>query len=128
MLTALLEASLHLVGPENVIAADQYESKIESLVETDLKDRHVLAAAGVAGAQYLVTENLADFPDEEAARLGVSMIAPDELGVRIVNTDPVRACAHIQREPPERITRYLQALSAELPRTGESIAEHLSEL
>lgn len=42
------------------------------------KDRHVLAAAVVGGAQVLVTFNLKDFPAPSAAVHGVEVVTPDE--------------------------------------------------
>ena len=39
-----------------------YEDLIEALVLPDPNDRHVLAAAIRAGADVIVTSNLADFP------------------------------------------------------------------
>ena len=49
----------------------------ESLVDTDLSDRHVLAAAASAGARVLVTADVDDFGRADLERLGVSAVNPD---------------------------------------------------
>ena len=40
-----------------------YEPLIETVDLPDAGDRHVLAAAIQCGAEYIVTDNLADFPN-----------------------------------------------------------------
>lgn len=59
-----------------VLKAD-YQSLESQLVATHSKDRHVLAAASIAGATSLVTFNLNDFDVAEATTHGVQLIHPD---------------------------------------------------
>ena len=51
--------------PEALVTG--YEPLIEALTLPDPDDRHVLAAAILCGAQQIITENLADFPEDALA-------------------------------------------------------------
>jgi hypothetical protein len=52
-------------------------------------DRHVLAAAIVAGADVIVTHNLRDFPDEALARYDIEAQHPDEFIRHLIDLAPV---------------------------------------
>jgi predicted nucleic acid-binding protein len=52
------------------------------------KDRHVLAAAIQAGAEFIVTENVSDFPDSSLERHGISAITVDEFLIQLLETAP----------------------------------------
>ena len=54
-----------------------YEPLIGKLELPDVDDRHVLAAAIRCGAQYIVTDNRADFPAEVLARFDIEAIDAD---------------------------------------------------
>ncbi len=54
-----------------------YQSLVPQL-ECDPKDRHVLAAAIIGGADVLLTFNVKDFPAESTQPYGVSVKHPDE--------------------------------------------------
>ena len=54
------------------------ELLIDSLELPDMKDRHVLAAAIICGAQLIVTDNVNDFPDLYLSKFSISAITPDE--------------------------------------------------
>ena len=54
-----------------------YEPLIETLSLPDPNDRHVLAAAIVAGAKFIVTNNVKDFPDAVLDLYGVQTRKPD---------------------------------------------------
>jgi predicted nucleic acid-binding protein len=55
----------------------EYTTLEKDLVRTDQKDKHVLAAAAIGGAKYLVTFNLSDFDNNEAQSHDVIVIHPD---------------------------------------------------
>src|SRR5688572_25410125 len=55
-----------------------FESIIDSLTLPDPDDRHVLAAAIKAGADYIVTHNVKDFPQVALAAYNLEAITPDE--------------------------------------------------
>ena len=67
-----------------------YEALIGSLTLPDPDDRHVLAAAIVAGADVIVTHNLRDFPDEALDRYEIEAQHPDEFIRHLIDLTPVR--------------------------------------
>lgn len=92
---------------------------IPTLRLKDSNDRHVLAAAIAAKADYLVTSNLKDFPSKEVASYGVCVISPDEFIVDLV------------RENEERVMVALQSQSRSMkkwPKTTLQIIETFGKL
>lgn len=93
-----------------------YEDLIPTLTLPDADDRHVLAAAIRAGADVIVTSNLADFPAEALTPHGVTAQHPDEFITRLLDQAPEAVCdaARKQREslkrPPKTVEEYLQSL------------------
>ncbi|MEV0360381.1 PIN domain-containing protein [Nocardia sp. NPDC050697] len=93
-----------------------HEPLIEAVKLPDPDDRHVVAAAIMAGAQQIVTANLVDFPDEQLARWHVRAIGPDEFVLDQIAVDDrvVWACvqqiADARRNPPETVDDVLAAL------------------
>ena len=55
-----------------------FELLINSIELPDEKDRHVLAAAIICGAQLIVTDNINDFPNSYISKYSISAITPDE--------------------------------------------------
>lgn len=55
-----------------------YEAITEGLELPDKNDRHVLAAAIVARADMIITQNLKDFPQGYLDEFGIEAIHPDE--------------------------------------------------
>ncbi len=93
-----------------------YEDLIGALTLPDPDDRHVLAAAIRAGADVIVTINLADFPKETLAKYGIDAQHPDQFIMHLLDLAPnlVRAAAKKQREilkdPPLTVEQYLESL------------------
>ncbi len=93
-----------------------YEDLIDALFLPDPDDRHVLAAAIRAGADVIVTCNLADFPKEVLARYGVEAQHPDDFIMHLLDLAPNLVCsaAKKQREslkkPPLTVEQYLESL------------------
>jgi hypothetical protein len=93
-----------------------YEDLIPSLTLPDADDRHVLAAAIRAGADVIVTSNLADFPAETLHQYGIEARHPDEFILRLLERTPTAVCgaARKQREslknPPLTVEQYLASL------------------
>jgi len=95
---------------------DGHHSLTEDLTLPDPDDRHVLAAALHAGADYIVTFNLNDFPEARLGPHGLEAIGPDELAIILVDRVPEQflevAAQHRTslRKPPLSPEEYLQAL------------------
>ncbi len=66
-----------------------HESLIGSLTLPDPDDRHVLAAAIVAGADVIVTHNLRDFPDDVLGSYNIQAQHPDEFIRHLIELAPV---------------------------------------
>ena len=108
-----------------------YESLVEALDLPDAGDRHVLAAAIRCGAQYVVTDNLADFPDEVLARFDIEAIAADAFLSQIVELYPSEALAVLRTlrahysNPPFTPSEFVLDLIAKgLPRLAKLADKH----
>jgi len=105
-----------------------YESLIGSLTLPDPDDRHVLAAAIVAGADVIVTHNLRDFPDETLDRYEIEAQHPDEFIRHLIDLTPtlvvdvVRAQHASLKNPPLSMDELLTLFE----RVG--LAETVAEL
>ena len=93
-----------------------YEEMIASLSLPDPDDRHVLAAAIHAGAEVIVTCNLADFPAEALARFNIEAQHPDDFLVYLLDEAPGVVCAAVKqqreslRNPPKTAEELLATL------------------
>lgn len=85
----------------------------------------MLAAAANGDADVLVTSNIRHFDPGESAALGIAVQTPDELAASIAAGNPHALTRHVQRTPPERLARYVELLSRELPETMRILAPHL---
>lgn len=70
------ERAMARAFPEAMV--EGHESLIPGLVLPDKNDRHVLAAAILAGAQHIITENIHDFPDEVLRPYGIEAVTADQ--------------------------------------------------
>ena len=93
-----------------------HQSLVGDLTLPDPDDRHVLAAAIHAGADYIATFNLSDFPERRLAPHGLEALSPDDLAGILVDRAPEEvlevAARHRAslRTPPLPPAEYLQAL------------------
>lgn len=108
-----------------------YETLIDGITLPDSKDRHVLAAAVKCGAQYIVTANLKDFPQDYLSQFDVKALHPDKFIERQFhsNQSVVIACAkRIRarlRNPEKNATGYLHDLTkAGLPVTARLLQDY----
>jgi len=62
---------------ERVLVPDATKEAIDGLADTSPTDRHILAAAKLAGIRVLVTRNVHDFGRGDLAEAGVSAVHPD---------------------------------------------------
>lgn len=96
-----------------------YENLISSLTLPDAEDRHVLAAAIQAKAEFIVTFNLRDFPAAAIAPFGIEAIHPDVFLELLLeqNSEKVLLAAERQRQslknPPKSPNEFLETLQAQ---------------
>lgn len=114
---------------------DGYESLIPSLELPDDNDRHVLAAAIVAGADVIVTFNLKDFPNNKLQAYGVEAQHPDEFIAHLIDLAPSRVCAAVAtirarlRNPPRTVTEYIDKIEQQqLPQTAAALRDFEDQL
>ena len=95
-----------------------YEPLIGTLELPDADDRHVLAAAIRCGAQYIVTDNLADFPAEVLARFDIEAIDADGFLSRTFDLYPsealgvLRTLREAYSNPPFTPSGFVRDLTA----------------
>jgi predicted nucleic acid-binding protein len=111
--------------------ASGYEHIIDQLTLPDLPDaddRHVLAAAIVAGADVIVTVNLRDFPADTLAPHGVEALHPDIFirGLTNDRTDEVVTALRAQQLSLKKPPLSVDELFAIFERHG--LAETVGEL
>lgn len=114
------------------IEAAAYGHLVDEMPGNDPDDRHHAAAAVAAGADALITWNLADFPAGELAARGVRVIEPDsylcglcrEFPHEVVET--VVRLAGEKRNPPVTIADAIARLAkAGLPGFADLLTRHL---
>ena len=99
---------------------DDFEHLIAEMT-CDPKDRHVLAAAVRAGADRLVTFNLADFPLESVEGHGIEVVHPDAFLVRLLTDRPDDVVAVLERstgglrKPPQTTREFLASMTRTVP-------------
>ena len=108
-----------------------YRDLIDTLELPDPDDRHVLAAAIVAKADYIVTFNLKDFPPENLKRYNVEALHPDKFVSLLIEASASTVCAaarehHLShRNPALSAEDYLLQLERqELPHTVAALRAH----
>lgn len=74
---------------------ESYESLIPSIQLRDEDDRHVVAAAIMAGADAIITYNLGDFPSEALAPYDIEAKHPDEFLMDVVALEPQAVLAAV---------------------------------
>lgn len=95
---------------------ENYESLIDSLELPDVNDRHVLAAAIHAKANFIVTFNLKDFPPGKLEPYDIEAIHPDNFIMLLVDAEAETVCTAAERQwrslknPPKTREEYLDAL------------------
>lgn len=108
-------------------------SDLVATMANDPKDRHVLAAAVVAGAQLLVTHNLRDFPEAALAPYGVEACGPDAFLSRLFTEEP-NLMTHILvqqaedlKTPPMTVDEVLHLLTQHAPAFVDLVRTRLNQ-
>ena len=110
-----------------------YEKLVPSLRLPDPNDRHVLAAAIAGRCDFIVTQNLRDFPKSSLSQYGIEARHPDAFLCGHLALTPGLFCVAVRkvrarlRNPPYSVSEYLdnlarqglEATAAELARFGE---------
>ena len=119
--------------PEALVTG--YEPLIATLELPDADDRHVLAAAIRCGAQYIVTDNLADFPAQVLARFNIEAIDADGFLSRTFDLYPSEALGVLRtlrkayNNPPFTPSEFVRDMTAKgLPRLAAQTEKHRAEL
>lgn len=94
-------------------------SSLISVMTNDPKDRHVLAAAVVSGAQIIVTSNLVDFPPESLLPFSLEALSPDRFLRDLLARD---------RELVGEILTQQAAALRNPPKTAEDILDELARI
>lgn len=100
--------------PEAMVTGYEH---LEATVNSDPKDRHVLAAAVAAGADALVTVNLRDFPTDEMDRLEIDVLHPEQFLFQVWSLDIDAVRAALLRDATRRVRppTICWRISASLP-------------
>ncbi len=77
-------------------SVSDFENTENELILPDPDDRHVLAAAIKTNAQYIVTDNLKDFPRSALAPYSIEAVSCDQFVAGIIHTQPDTAMAVIR--------------------------------
>lgn len=123
----------HHFGNGKVTITD-YKNIVAQLKLTHFKDRHILAAASAAGAEYLLTFNLSDFDSAEAKALAVTIIHPDDFLVNLLSTneDELISCIKFTRArrqtPPTTENELLEFFNkADLNNFPIALSQHIGK-
>lgn len=82
----------------------------------DVNDRHVLAAAIVAGCDVIVTFNIKDFPSAELDKYSIEAQHPDDFLMHLTNLNEIQFCSAFKstrkrlKNPPKSKDEYLDTL------------------
>ncbi len=110
-----------------------YEQHIADLALPDMDDRHVVAAGIEAGADAIITWNLADFPTAVIKAYGIEVRTPDQLVCALLDDDATDVLAAMQqhrlslKNPPKSPAEYLETLALQgLTQSVERLRDEMS--
>lgn len=113
-----IERTLRIIKesfPDSLV--EGYERLEKALTLPDPDDRHVLAAAIHSESQYIVTNNLKDFPENYLHEFGIKAISADSFLSRIIKSRPNQA--------KEAFLQMVSRFQKE-PKTPEAVIERLA--
>src|SRR5579863_7503448 len=125
------QQTAHLFRELEIHFADAWVKGHESIITAmtnDPKDRHVLAAAVVSGAQTIVTFNVKHFSKETLAAWNVEVQSPDEFLIHQYHLDPetVFAVARAQAAQHGGWERLMNVHHKTVPQFVTILCQHTS--
>jgi predicted nucleic acid-binding protein len=124
-----LLATLGRAFPDAVVV--DYEQLVNHLELPDPDDRHVLAAAVHGECDWLVTNNVDDFPDQEVDPFDLRVVTVDDALVLLAGTFPTQLAAVVDRQitalrrPAMTRDAFLERLAARAPMGAVAIGTAL---
>lgn len=104
--------------PDCLVDSIAIEALVPSLTLPDPDDRHVLAAAILAGAQVIVTTDLKDFPSTELDKFRIEPMHPDAFLQNLYHLDgplmhqAVSEAAAAYKNPPRTVGELVERLDS----------------
>lgn len=95
---------------------ENFEQLILTLSLPDPNDCHVLAAAIVSEANFIVTFNLKDFPDIVLATYEIAAKHPDNFIAELLEVNPTKVMNAVEiarkrfKNPPRKFDEYMEIL------------------
>jgi predicted nucleic acid-binding protein len=95
---------------------EHYENLTDKLILPDENDRHILAAAIKANAEYILTFNLKDFPADVLQSYKIKAISPDNFLSNLFDKNPENFRSAFERQlkslknPPKTSDELLEIL------------------
>ena len=112
-----------------------FESLMPTLELPDPDDRHVLAIAIFAKAEWIVTSNLDDFPKATLQPFGIEAVLPDSFVWQLIQKDSARVLQAVRNHrnrltrPPKTVEEYLATLEKQgLHKTVAFLRERKAEI
>lgn len=93
-----------------------YNNLIKELELPDINDRHVLAVAIKAKADFIITKNLKDFPPDYLNTFNIQVLTPDDFIINLLNEKPdiiLKAFKEMvinKKKPPKTEKKVIQSL------------------
>jgi predicted nucleic acid-binding protein len=118
---------------EDALVPAEAVDRLEPSMTNDEKDRHVLAAAVVAGAQHIITSNLVDFPREATQAHDVEAVHPDDFLLAMLDLDAELVLWVLERQvadlqnPPLSRDELLDALAGTVPSSVARMREVMGQ-
>ncbi len=123
-----LEETIKAAFPEAMVEEIPWE--LEAAMTNDPKDRHVLAAAIIAKADFIVTNNIKDFSAKALTPLNIKAQSPDNFLSDLFDTNPeemvqiVRGQSQKYKKSPRTFVELLDILSRQIPEFTRKVLLH----
>lgn len=112
-----------------------FDDLIAAIHLPDPDDRHVVAAAIVADAEHIVTENLKDFPKVSIAKYGIEAVTADDFLASTFELYPAQATAAMRtmrrnyENPPMNAGAFILDLQVKgMPKLALLLKQHIDVL